>query len=129
MFAGDERSRAARMLVERCGETLPMTGRATADFWDRIRFAVLKLSGGDLRKCTVRSKVRITTGVTPWSRLDSAVTRRLTGGGFPSRDRETRGGSGNGDGDLAPQRLPGEGRSGGRATGSQIVQGPQAPGT
>jgi hypothetical protein len=50
LFRKEEQSAAARLLLEDCGEGLPLTDRAKEDFWDRIRFAVLKLSSGDLKK-------------------------------------------------------------------------------
>jgi hypothetical protein len=50
LFSLDERGAAAKLLIERCGDGLPLTSWAKEDFWDRIRFAVLKLSSGDLKK-------------------------------------------------------------------------------
>ncbi|MBX3750898.1 MAG: hypothetical protein KF897_12485 [Opitutaceae bacterium] len=50
MFSEKERDRVARLLIEQCGDSLPLTSRASDDFWDRIRFAVLKLADGDLKR-------------------------------------------------------------------------------
>jgi hypothetical protein len=50
LFRSEEQATAAKLLVERCGDGLPLTSWAKEDFWDRIRFAVLKLSSGDLKK-------------------------------------------------------------------------------
>jgi hypothetical protein len=50
LFSIEERDAAAKLLVERCGDSLPLTSSANGDFWERIRFAVLKLSSGDFKK-------------------------------------------------------------------------------
>ena len=50
LFSVEEREAAAKLLIERCGDGLPLTGSADENFWERIRFAVLKLSAGDLKK-------------------------------------------------------------------------------
>src|SRR4051812_18249054 len=50
LFAAEERELAATLLVERCGDGLPLANRASKEFWDRVRFAVLKLSAGDLKQ-------------------------------------------------------------------------------
>src|SRR5947207_90841 len=50
LFPPEKREVAAKLLTEHCGESLPLTDRANVDFWDRIRFAVLKSSNGDLRR-------------------------------------------------------------------------------
>jgi hypothetical protein len=47
-FAAADRAAAEQLLVERCGDNLPLTSRAGAEFWDRIRAAVLKLARGEL---------------------------------------------------------------------------------
>ena len=52
LFLERDHAAAARLLEERCGENLPLSssmGPHPSGF-DRIRFAVLKLSGGDLPK-------------------------------------------------------------------------------
>ena len=51
LFPPASRVAARQILAERCGADLPLTGpeRSAASF-DRIRFAVLKLSGGDLQR-------------------------------------------------------------------------------
>ena len=50
LFSNEERDAVAKLLVEECGDRLPLTDRAASGFWDRIRFAVLKLSEGDLER-------------------------------------------------------------------------------
>jgi hypothetical protein len=50
LFAGAERDSAAELLVERCGTNLPFCGGLDSRSLERIRFAALKLSGGDLMK-------------------------------------------------------------------------------
>jgi len=50
LFPKKEQDAVAKLLVERCGDDLPLTSWAKDDFWDRIRFAVLRLSAGDLKK-------------------------------------------------------------------------------
>ena len=50
LFPKGEQDAAAKLLMEKCGDGLPLTEWAKEDFWDRIRFAVLKLSSGDLKK-------------------------------------------------------------------------------
>jgi hypothetical protein len=51
LFPATSRESARQMIAERCGTDLPMASpeREAASF-DRIRFAVLKLSGGDLER-------------------------------------------------------------------------------
>jgi hypothetical protein len=49
VFREEDQEAAAKMLEEDCGSTLPLPDRSPG-FWDRIRFAVLKLSAGDLQK-------------------------------------------------------------------------------
>lgn len=48
IFAEPERERAAALLRERCARNLPWLEHATPQSLDRIRFAALKVSGGDL---------------------------------------------------------------------------------
>jgi hypothetical protein len=50
LFPKEEQSAAAKLIIEECGDGLPLTEWAKEDFWNRIRFAVLKLSSGDLKK-------------------------------------------------------------------------------
>jgi hypothetical protein len=50
VFDSADQLAAETLLVERCGDNLPLTSRASPEFWDRIRFAVLKLSAGDLSR-------------------------------------------------------------------------------
>jgi len=50
LFRKEEQDAAAKLLVEECGDRLPLTNRANDAFWDRVRLAVLKLSSGDLQK-------------------------------------------------------------------------------
>jgi len=51
LFPPASRDAARQMITDRCGADLPMASpeREAASF-DRIRFAVLKLSGGDLER-------------------------------------------------------------------------------
>ena len=52
LFSPDSRDPARQLIAERCGADLPMLShlqREPASF-DGIRFAVLKLSGGDLER-------------------------------------------------------------------------------
>lgn len=39
---------AAELLEQECGDGLPLWGRVTPEGLERVRFAVLKLSGGEL---------------------------------------------------------------------------------
>jgi hypothetical protein len=48
LFPPEQHEIVAKTLLERCGDGLPLTDLAGDQFWDRIRFAVLKLSGGDM---------------------------------------------------------------------------------
>jgi len=50
LFAPDDRPEAAALLVEDCADNLPFSEDATPAGLERVRFAVLKLSGGDLAK-------------------------------------------------------------------------------
>lgn len=50
LFREEDRATAAKLLIDECGDALPCTSNKTADFWDRIRFAVIKLSAGDMTK-------------------------------------------------------------------------------
>lgn len=51
VFAPGLWAEAARLLVEECGDNLPFCERATPESAERIRYAVLKLSRGDLAEC------------------------------------------------------------------------------
>lgn len=48
LFRPSEQEPAAVLLVERCGSNLPFFEAATPERLERVRFAVLKLSQGDL---------------------------------------------------------------------------------
>lgn len=48
LFPGADRTEAERLLVEQCGRNLPFPENATSVSLERIRFAALKESGGDL---------------------------------------------------------------------------------
>ena len=52
LFPPESREAAGRMIAERCGADLPLSTHMGPDpsGFDRIRFAVLKLSGGDLER-------------------------------------------------------------------------------
>ena len=47
-FPPDQHAAVGRALLERCGDNLPLVDPSYAQLAERIRFAVLKLSGGDL---------------------------------------------------------------------------------
>ena len=48
MFGEDDQGEATRLLAERCGNNLPFCKDSTPRSLERIRFAVLKLSEGDI---------------------------------------------------------------------------------
>jgi hypothetical protein len=48
LFAPEHRAEVVRRLRRECGRNLPATEYANAHDLERIRFAVLKLSGGDI---------------------------------------------------------------------------------
>ncbi len=48
LFRPSEQEPAAALLVERCGSNLPFFAAGTPEGLERVRFAVLKLSQGDL---------------------------------------------------------------------------------
>ena len=48
LFRGSARQLAVELLVKRCGNNLPFDEESDARDLERIRFAVLKLSNGDL---------------------------------------------------------------------------------
>lgn len=48
MFYGTERVKAAKLLVEECGGNIPYCEAFSPEQMERIRFAALKVSGGDL---------------------------------------------------------------------------------
>jgi hypothetical protein len=52
LFAPGSGEAARKLIEEKCGADLPLSGRMGPDAsgFDRIRFAVLKLSGGDLSR-------------------------------------------------------------------------------
>jgi dihydrodipicolinate synthase/N-acetylneuraminate lyase len=50
LFSEDERDLVLSALVDTCGNNLPLLADSTPTDLERVRFAVLKLSGGDLRK-------------------------------------------------------------------------------
>jgi len=53
LFDGTERTTAADLLVNQCGNNLPFNEAADARSLERIRFAALKLSNGDLAELRV----------------------------------------------------------------------------
>src|SRR5262245_39029998 len=57
LFGGAERVEAERLLIERCGDNLPLCERSTPASLERIRFAALKLGNGDL--AALRSAVEL----------------------------------------------------------------------
>ena len=50
LFAPGERPTVEELLIHRCGDTLPFLEASHRQLAERIRFAVLKLSGGDLER-------------------------------------------------------------------------------
>ena len=50
LFSGAARQAAVEMLVNECGDNLPLGEGSSARQLERIRFAVLKLSKGDLEE-------------------------------------------------------------------------------
>jgi hypothetical protein len=50
LFPPTEWDRVRLILVEECGENLPLSKGKGDAFFERIRFAVLKLSGGEIAK-------------------------------------------------------------------------------
>ena len=50
LFIGDERNIVAEKLTLECGDNLPLVDTSYIDLAERIRFAVLKLSRGDIKK-------------------------------------------------------------------------------
>jgi hypothetical protein len=48
MFSGPDREIVSTLLIERCGDTLALSRPADPASLERIRFAVLKLSGGSV---------------------------------------------------------------------------------
>lgn len=57
LFPPAVREQVRSLLIEKCGENLPFAKGKEEGFYDRIRFAVLKLSDGDLEK--LRRAVRL----------------------------------------------------------------------
>ena len=47
-FPADQHAVVGRALLERCGDNLPLVDPTYVTLAERIRFAVLKLSGGDI---------------------------------------------------------------------------------
>ena len=50
LFAGQESEQAEKLLLEGCGDNLPGVAADYTQLAERIRFAVLKLSEGDIDK-------------------------------------------------------------------------------
>jgi hypothetical protein len=50
IFPSKDRDAVCALLLDRCGDNLPNTNIDDHNFFERIRFAVLKLSHGDLEK-------------------------------------------------------------------------------
>lgn len=50
LFSGQHRDAVEKYLLETCGDNLPGVGPDYLQLAERIRFAVLKLSEGDLKK-------------------------------------------------------------------------------
>ena len=65
LFSGDAARAAEHLLVHQCGSNLPFCEDTDAAGMERIRFAALKLSGGDLAKLSVAVEL----GKTDWRDL------------------------------------------------------------
>ena len=50
LFSGDDSTEAKRLLTQECADNLPFSEPGDSREYDRIRFAVLKLSEGDISK-------------------------------------------------------------------------------
>ena len=50
LFHDADGKRAEALLEDACGDDLPLTDDISDDFHDRVRFAVLRLSGGRLNR-------------------------------------------------------------------------------
>ena len=50
LFEPDRTSHVEQLLVDECGDNLPLYKPATAEGLERVRFAVLKISNGDQDK-------------------------------------------------------------------------------
>ena len=50
MFSLSARDRVSTLLIEECGDTLPLSLPANPASLERIQFAALKVSGGDLNR-------------------------------------------------------------------------------
>jgi hypothetical protein len=60
LFSGSDAARAGSILVEDCGDNLPLLAMSTSEGLERIRFAAIRLSGGrldDLRKAVALANV------------------------------------------------------------------------
>jgi hypothetical protein len=60
LFSPEDRAEAARLLIEECGNNLPLLQNLNEHRLERFRFAALKLSDGDLnelRKAIALAKV------------------------------------------------------------------------
>lgn len=50
LFPGASRAEATRLLADECGDNLPFCHDTTPEASERVRFAALKVSAGDLRR-------------------------------------------------------------------------------
>ena len=57
LFAGGDVGEAERLLAEECGENLPLVGSTKPTLLERIRFAAIKMSEGDLTKLQTAIRV------------------------------------------------------------------------
>jgi hypothetical protein len=65
LFSADDRASAETILVEECGNNLPFLESATPQELERFRFAVLKISNGNL----VRLKDAVSSAKQDWRDL------------------------------------------------------------
>lgn len=56
LFDDGERELVAGRLLRECGDNLPLVDSTYVELAERIRFAVLKLSGGDIKKLDAEIK-------------------------------------------------------------------------
>ena len=76
LFSPEQRREAARLLEEECGDNLPFCESSDAHSLERIRFAVLKNSGGDI----IKLRGAIKYAQTDWrdALMDAGFGRSLT---------------------------------------------------
>lgn len=56
IFPEEDRDRVADLLLRECGDNLPLVGTSYRELAERIRFAVLRLSGGNFERLVEASR-------------------------------------------------------------------------